>query len=261
MDRRASAPPIRIDLFRNAATERTEAIDARAQPFASLESRGKAPLNALPRTRRGSERRPHSLEHMESKMKVLPTLVLGGALAFSITAGSAEEFDWQKVDATLGRKPAVVVADVRRYGFPRSDLEVTVDGVAIKPALALGGWIAFKPAKDKAMAMGDLVLLESEVNPVIAKLTAAGFEITGVHNHLLRAKPTVMYVHIAAHGDPVELAARVRDALTVSKTPPSAGPAAASPAIDLDMAQLERQGHPRRPRQDRTRQELMKARS
>ena len=91
----------------------------------------------------------------------------------------------------------------------------------------------------KAMAMGDLVLPESEVNPVIAKLTAAGFEITGVHNHLLRAKPTLMYVHVAGRGDPLELAAFLRDALAVSKSPPSAGAAAPPPAVDLDMAQLE----------------------
>src|SRR5829696_3087025 len=75
----------------------------------------------------------------------------------------------QKIDETLGRK-AVVSADVHRYGFPRTDLSVTLDGVAIKPALALGGWVAFKPAHGGAMAMGDLVLLETEINPVMLKL-------------------------------------------------------------------------------------------
>lgn len=171
-------------------------------------------------------------------MHILSTLALGGALWGSIMAARAEEFDWRKVDATLARKP-VVATDVRRYGFPRSDLEVTVDGVAIKPALALGGWIAFKPAHGRAMAMGDLVLLENEVNPVIAKLTGAGFEITGVHNHLLRAKPTVIYVHVAGHGDPVDLAAVLHDALTMSKTPLSAGAAAPPPEVDLDTARLD----------------------
>ncbi|MGY3411488.1 hypothetical protein ACVWZV_007601 [Bradyrhizobium sp. GM5.1] len=100
----------------------------------------------------------------------------------------AQDADWQKVDETLGRKPAVS-DDVRRFGFPRTDLSVTLDGVAIKPALALGGWIAFKPAHGGAMVMGDLVLLETEINPVMAKMIASGLEITAVHNHLLRASP------------------------------------------------------------------------
>jgi hypothetical protein len=80
-----------------------------------------------------------------------------------VSAAHAPDIDWQKVDEVLGRKPAVT-ADVHRYGFPRSDLTVTLDGVTIKPALALGGWIAFKPAHGGVMAMGDLVLLESEIN-------------------------------------------------------------------------------------------------
>src|SRR5215471_13436741 len=95
----------------------------------------------------------------------------------------AQALDWQKVDETLGRKPAVS-GDVHRYGFPRTDLTVTLDGVTIKPSLALGGWIAFKPAHGGAMAMGDLVLLDSEVNPVMLKLIANGLEVTAVHNHL-----------------------------------------------------------------------------
>ena len=94
-----------------------------------------------------------------------------------ISNAHAQAVDWQKVDETLGRKPAVS-GDVRRYGFPRTDLTVTLDGVTIKPSLALGGWIAFKPAHGGAMAMGDLVLLETEVTPVVAKLIEGGFEIT-----------------------------------------------------------------------------------
>ena len=77
-----------------------------------------------------------------------------------VSPAHAQDVDWQKVDETLGRKPAVS-GDVHRYGFPRSDLSVTLDGVTIKPALALGGWIAFKPMHGGVMAMGDLVLLET----------------------------------------------------------------------------------------------------
>jgi hypothetical protein len=155
------------------------------------------------------------------------------------TSARAQEIDWQKVDDALGRKPAVS-GDVHRYGFPRTDLTVTLDGVTIKPALALGGWIAFKPAHGGAMAMGDLVLLESEVNPVMLKLIEGGLEITAVHNHLLRANPPIFYMHVGGHGDPAKMAAIIRDALGASKTP-LAAPAAASPppAIDLDTAQLD----------------------
>src|SRR5215469_12268893 len=135
-----------------------------------------------------------------------------------ISAAHAQDVDWQKVDATLGRKPAVT-ADVHRYGFPRSDLSVTVDGVAIKTGFALGGWVAFKPAHGGVMAMGDLVLLESEVNPVMAKLIAGGLEVTAVHNHLLRASPATFYMHVGGHGDAVKLAAAIREALSESKTP------------------------------------------
>ena len=105
-----------------------------------------------------------------------------------VTAARAQDIEWKQVDDVLGRKPAVA-GDVHRYGFPRTDLTVTLDGVTIKPALALGGWVAFKPAHGGAMIMGDLVLLETEINPVMAKMIASGLEITAVHNHLLRANP------------------------------------------------------------------------
>src|SRR5947207_3911436 len=156
-----------------------------------------------------------------------------------ISSAHAQAIDWQKVDEALGRKPAVS-GDVHRYGFPRSDLTVTLDSVVIKPSLALGGWIAFKPAHGGAMAMGDLVLLDTEITPVVAKLTEGGFEITAIHNHLLRANPATFYLHVLGHGDPAKLAGAIRDALAASKTPLTpAAPAAPPPAIDLDTAQLD----------------------
>ena len=117
----------------------------------------------------------------------------------------------------LGRKPAVVSDDVHRYGFPRTDLSVTLDGVTIKPALALGGWAAFKPAHGGAMMMGDLVLLESEITPVMTAAIENGLEITAVHNHFLRAQPSTFYMHVSGHGDPVKLANALRTALAASK--------------------------------------------
>jgi hypothetical protein len=161
------------------------------------------------------------------------------ALVTIATAANAQEIDWKKVDEAAGRT-AAVTGDVHRYGFPRTDLQVTLDGVAIRPALALGGWAAFKPMHGGAMVMGDLVLLDTEVNPVMAKLIENGIEITAVHNHVLRANPATFYMHIGGHGDPAKMAAAIRTALAESKTPPAA-PAAASPppAIDLDTEQLD----------------------
>jgi hypothetical protein len=160
------------------------------------------------------------------------------AVAFSGIA-NAQDIDWKKVDEAAGRT-AAVSGDVHRYGFPRTDLTVTLDGVAIRPTLALGGWAAFKPMHGGAMVMGDLVLLETEVNPVMAKLIENGIEITAVHNHVLRGSPATFYMHIGGQGDPVKLATAIRTALAESKTPltPPAAPAS-PPAIDLDTAQLD----------------------
>jgi hypothetical protein len=160
-------------------------------------------------------------------------VVIGGA-------AHAEDIDWKKVDAAIGG-PAMVSGQVHRYGFPRNDLSVTLDGVTIKPSLALGGWVAFVPAHGGAMVMGDLVLLETEINPVMMKLLQSGLEITAVHNHLLRASPATFYMHVGGHGDPEKMAAAIHTALAESKTP--LGPPAANPPvpppIDLDTAKLD----------------------
>ena len=100
--------------------------------------------------------------------------------------------------------------------------------MAIKPALALGSWLAFKPMGTGAMVMGDLVLTEDEINPVMAKLLAGGVAVTAVHNHLLRAQPPTFYMHVNGEGDPVKLATTLHDALAASKTPFAAPAAVAS---------------------------------
>jgi hypothetical protein len=170
-------------------------------------------------------------------MRLISTLLAAG-LTFA-SASHAQETDWKKVDEALGRT-AAVSDDVHRYGFPRTDLSVTLDGVTIKPALALGGWTVFKPMHGGAMVMGDLVLLETEINPVMSKLIENGIEITAIHNHVLRGSPATFYMHIAGHGDPVKLATAIRAGLAESKTPLTAAPAASPPpAIDLDTAQLD----------------------
>ncbi|TCM23973.1 uncharacterized protein DUF1259 [Novosphingobium sp. ST904] len=165
------------------------------------------------------------------------------------TPPEANRDRWALVDKSLGRAGTTQPDGVRRYGFPRSDLNVQLDGVTIKPALALGSWAAFHPMGDQVMIMGDLVLTHEEVNPVMSRLLASGFTITALHNHLLRSAPATMYMHIGGHGDPVKLAAALREALAASRTPmtapsrdsqpPSAG-AGSSPPIALDTAALDR---------------------
>jgi hypothetical protein len=162
------------------------------------------------------------------------------ATAFVSALANAQEIDWQQIDTTLGRKPALS-GDVHRYGFPRTDLSVTLDGVPIKPALALGGWVAIKPAHGGAMVMGDLVLLESEITPVMTAAIENGLEITAVHNHILRAQPPTFYMHVSGHGDPVKLAQALHTALAASKTPLAApAPAAVVSDVGFDTAELDR---------------------
>jgi hypothetical protein len=143
---------------------------------------------------------------------------------------------WTAVEEALGRKGAMQPGDVIKFSFPRSDLTVTIGGVSIKPALALGSWVAFKEvAQGEAMAMGDLVLTDDEVGGVMRALQAGGVEQSALHNHLLSETPHVMYMHIMTHGDPAKIARSIHDALAQSKTPlgPPSPPAAPS-AADLD---------------------------
>jgi len=171
-------------------------------------------------------------------MRAMLPVLIAAILTSAIPAG-AQEVDWSKVDAAFGRK-AAVSGDVHRYGFPRTDLKVTLDGVEIKPALALGGWVAMKPEHGGAMVMGDLVLLESEIAPVLTTMIQNGLEITAVHNHVLRASPATFYMHVGGHGDPAKIATTIVQALQSSKTPLTPPAASATPAaIDLDTAQLD----------------------
>ncbi len=147
------------------------------------------------------------------------------ALMLSIAA-AGQGLDTSKIDQVLGRS-GQQMGEVYRVGFPRTDLHVVVGGLAIRPGLALGSWAAFSGTDNSASVMGDLVLLESEINPVMEKLRAAGFEITAVHNHLIEATPPVMYMHYMGRGSAAELTNSLRAALAVSKTPlgkPAAGP-------------------------------------
>jgi hypothetical protein len=141
----------------------------------------------------------------------------------------ATEPDWSAVENALGRKGTPSPGGVVRVSFPRSDLNVVVHGVTLKPALALGSWVAFKRIADHAMVMGDLVLLETEVTTVMASLQQNGVDQTALHNHLLRESPRVIYMHIHAIGNAERIAKAVRTALEFTNTPigppPSTNPA------------------------------------
>ncbi len=143
--------------------------------------------------------------------------------------------DWKDVASALGKSGAVMPGGVYKVGLPRTDLQVTAEGVKIAPPLALGSWVAFTRMGSDGMVMGDLVLLETEVNPVMTKLQEGGIEITALHNHLLEETPHVMYMHIGGHGRPAELAAVIHAALALSKTPFRSSPGAKAgddPALD-----------------------------
>ena len=162
------------------------------------------------------------------------------AAALSMPAAAAES-DWDAVAKALGRTGTELPGGIYRVGLGRSDLKVTLDGVQIRPTLALGSYLAFQKMGSEAMVMGDLVLLQEEVNPVMKKLVEGGIGITALHNHLLRSQPFTMYMHFEGHGDPAKLATALRTALAESKTPLAAPAAAGSPPpIDLDTEAIER---------------------
>jgi Domain of Unknown Function (DUF1259) len=161
--------------------------------------------------------------------------LMAGIAAFALSAGAdGADIDWSKVDQALGKPGTSQPGGVHKYGLPRSDLKISVDGVAIKPTLALGSWIGFLPMADGAMFMGDLVLTETEISPVMKRLIDDGIEITAIHNHLLRTSPAVFYMHVGGQGDPVKLAQTLHAALALSQTP-FAAPSAAQPPVTLDL--------------------------
>jgi hypothetical protein len=186
-------------------------------------------------------------KHMESEMRILTVAAL--TLAFGGQVLAAEPWQ-QEIASGLGKPGTEMPGGIYRVSLPRTDLKVTLDGVEIKPALALGSWLAFKSMGSEVMVMGDLVLTEDEINPVLKRLEEGGVEITALHNHLLRASPATMYMHVHGHGAATKLATTLREALGKSRTP-FGGETAGVPAqaatqasaneqkIDLDTAAID----------------------
>ena len=118
-----------------------------------------------------------------------------------------------------------------------------VAGTQVKPGLALGAWAAFYHAGDNdAMVMGDLVLTEDEVAPVMKALQRGGVEVTALHNHLVGESPKIMYVHMGGHGAPMKLARTIKQAVGLTKTPHPQGGGTKETAADLefDVAAVEK---------------------
>jgi hypothetical protein len=152
----------------------------------------------------------------------------------------ADEADWQQVEEALGVSGSMEPGDVYKVSLPRSDLQVTADGMQIKPSFALGSWLAFKQAGQYTMVMGDLVLTADEVNPVISKLEEGGIQVTALHHHLDNLEPDVLFMHVDGEGDPVELAQALHAGLALSKTPLGKASAKAAPEeLPLDTAELD----------------------
>src|SRR4051812_40115108 len=164
------------------------------------------------------------------------------AIAFVSSAiqAQATPADWSSVEAAIGRSGVAQPGDVYRFNFPRGDLKVVVGGVQLKPALALGGWVAFKKVSDGAIATGDLVLLETEVNPVISALQAGGVEQSAIHHHVINESPKILYVHIHGHGEAVAIARAVKTAIATTAIPAPTPPPAQQPTVDIDTAKVGR---------------------
>jgi hypothetical protein len=166
-------------------------------------------------------------------------------LLLAATVGESQQVSrpdtWSEVTAAVGRSGTVQPDGVMKYSFPRGDLRVSLDGVVLRPALALGSWVAFKRIRNRtAIAMGDLVLTETEVSDVITALQRGGIAQTAVHNHLLRESPRLSYVHIEARGDAARIAVAIRAALDLTATPAPASAPTPSTSIDLDTASVHR---------------------
>ena len=157
----------------------------------------------------------------------------------SNTTSQAGTADWKAVEQALGKAGVTQPDNVYKVALPRSDLHVKIGTVEVKPALALGSWVAFRKLAAETMVMGDLVLTEDEVGPVMAKLQEGGIEITGLHNHVLNETPRVMYMHISGHGDAVKLAQAIHEGLVLSKTPLVPPPAGPEEQFALDTKQLD----------------------
>src|SRR2546426_5314026 len=186
-----------------------------------LDERSPAPSSARAMKGRNGAMKFQALKH------TIVFLGLVASVAAPVTARAADP-DWKMVEQALGKSGQLQSGDVFRIGMPRTDLAVTVKGVPVKAGVALGSYAAVKQIGDRAMVMGDLVLLDQEMPAGMCGLFSGGLEVTAVHNHLNEMSPHVMYMHYEGHGDAVQLAKALRQALSASGTPLGRPPATAA---------------------------------
>jgi hypothetical protein len=173
-------------------------------------------------------------------MQRLSAITLAILMSIGLPSSAWAAPDWAAVAKALGKSGTEMPGGIYRVGLPRSDLHVQLGDIELKPTFALGSWVAFAPMGDQTMVMGDLVLTEDEVEPVMKSLLDNGLEVTALHNHLFNARPATFYMHIGGMGNPVNLANAIHGALVLSKTPLAAPPPPATPpAIDLDTAAID----------------------
>src|SRR6266516_4187366 len=172
-------------------------------------------------------------------MRIIRSLILCVICCPGLAAVQAQEMprEYQEVLQALG-KQGDFKANVLKINIPRNDLKVTVDDIATPTPFGFGGWLAMTKGDGGAhVMMGDLVLLEDEVNPVMSALLDNGLEVTALHNHFFWEQPRIFFMHVHGHGTPVELARKAKPAVDLISH--AARPGAAEPA-KLDVAKLEK---------------------
>ena len=170
-------------------------------------------------------------------------LMITPALAYP-QAPTQEPKGYDTIFSTLG-KTGDYKDNVLKVNIPRNDLKVTINGRPAPTPFGFGGWVAFTKASDGMdVMMGDLVLTQDEVNPVMSALLQNGFDVTALHNHFLDEQPRVMFMHVHGHGNAADLAKKLKPAIDLigkSSAAPAPAPAAAAPAKPgMDTAALAR---------------------
>ena len=178
----------------------------------------------------------------------MPVSLVAAAVVVAVpipAAAQAMPAEYQQVLSTLGKR-GDFKDNVLKVNIPRSDVNVTVAGVATPTPFGFGGWVAMTKGTDgQQVLMGDLVLLQDEVNPVMSALLDHGLDVTALHNHFFWDEPRMFYMHVHGHGTAADLAQRLKPALdligTSSATSPSPTPSAPAPAPQdaLDTARLD----------------------
>jgi hypothetical protein len=172
-------------------------------------------------------------------MKVRLLFALFALLIATSQFTAQQKPNWKAIDDAMGRPGQDQPSGDHKYAMPRSDLKVTANGVAIKAGFALGSWADFSTMAGHTDVMGDLVLTEEEIGPVMQKLMDSGIEISALHNHLLNESPRIMYMHIHGRGDAVQLASAIHAALALTKTPGPASAPGAPPDLGFVAKQID----------------------